>query len=134
MTIHSHKLVGLKQGVYISQCLAEGQPREDLVSAFEGGEQLVGMWISFLENTRWIEGSQGNGWSLTARGKVWNDKLSLFAELPDDDERRQLRGFAKEAFGVIKDALSESNIEPNLWSVLTFLLKHAKEMPFDYSV
>jgi hypothetical protein len=133
MTINSNILVSLRQGAYISQCLTKGQTREDLVSHL-GDEQLVDTWISFLNNDHWIEWSQGNGWSLTAKGKIWSDKLSLLTTLPDHDELSLLHDSAKEAFGLIKNALSESGIESNLWSMLKFLLDHAKEPPFNFSV
>jgi hypothetical protein len=134
MTINSHILVGLRQGAHISQCLTKGQTREDLVSYLEGDEQLVDMWISFLNNDHWIEWSQGNGWSFTAKGKLWSDKLSLSTTLPDHDELSMLHDSAEEAFGLIKSALLESGIEPNLWSMLRFLLDHAEEPPFNFSI
>jgi hypothetical protein len=126
--INSHILVGLKQGAYISQRLANGQTREDLVFSLGVNEQLVDMWISFLKNEQWIEWREGK-WLLTAKGKIWTDKLLLFTTLPNYDESALLHDSAKQAFGLIKNALSESGIHPSLWSMLRFLLDHAKEPP-----
>lgn len=127
VTINAHLLAGLRQGAYISQGLANGQTREDLVFSLGVDEQLVDMWMSFLGNDHWIERREGK-WLLTAKGKIWTDKL-LLTTLPDQDESSLLHGSAKRAFGLIKNVLSESGIQPNLWSMLAFLLNYAKEPP-----
>lgn len=128
VTINAHLLAGLRQGAYISQRLANGQTREDLVFSLDVDEQLVDMWISFLRNDQWIERREGK-WLLTTKGKLWTDKLLLLTTLPDQDESSLLHDSAERAFGLIKNALSEAGIEPNLWSMLGFLLNYAKEPP-----
>lgn len=74
MMTHPFKLAGLKQATYISQCLAKGQDRAEVILSFGGDEQLVDMWISFLKHNHWVvEGTDGR-WSVTPKGKIWNSR------------------------------------------------------------
>jgi len=61
------RLVGLKQAVYVMECLVKGQSKEEIVGTLGADEQLVTMWISFLMHNHWIAQTIG-GWSSTAKG------------------------------------------------------------------
>lgn len=65
------RLVGLKQAVYVMECLVKGQSEEEIVRTISGDEQLVTMWISFLKHNHWIAETNG-GWSSTAKGVAWS--------------------------------------------------------------
>jgi hypothetical protein len=67
------RLIGLRQATYLMDCLAKGQGKQEIIENWGGDEQLVDMWILFLEHNHWIE--QGlNGWSITPKGKMWHAK------------------------------------------------------------
>ena len=65
------KLAGLKQAVYVMQCLAKGQSEEQIAIALNNDEQLVTMWVSFLRHNYWMIQEFGK-WSITAKGENWN--------------------------------------------------------------
>ena len=64
------RLVGLKQATYIMECLARGQSEQQIAGALAGDEQLLRMWISFLQHNHWMEAGL-NGWSITTKGASW---------------------------------------------------------------
>ena len=52
------KLSALKQALYILKSISEGRSRRDIVEEFDGDEQLVSIWIDFLNEHGWlVEGS-----------------------------------------------------------------------------
>jgi hypothetical protein len=63
-------LSGLRQAVYILECLEKGETEEQIVERFEGDEQLVKMWTLFLFHNRWIEHPDGR-WETTGKGREW---------------------------------------------------------------
>lgn len=63
-------LRGLLQAVYVADCLCKGYLVSDLVSKFDGDDQLVEMWISFLKHNHWIYfDSPTTSWLMTEKGK-----------------------------------------------------------------
>lgn len=78
LAVKSAKLGGLKKAMYILQCLYRGQTRKQLVETFDGDEQLVDVWISFLMQYDWIEqqGESDDRWSVTAKGREWYGEIT----------------------------------------------------------
>jgi hypothetical protein len=68
-------LVGLKQAAYVSRCLLKGQSKKEIMSTFEGDEQLADMWILFLKHNGWMEESGDGKWSYTAKGQAWISRV-----------------------------------------------------------
>lgn len=64
------RLVGLKQAVFVMQGLTTGQSEQQIAMALDGDEQLLRMWISFLQHNHWMEAGL-NGWSITTKGAWW---------------------------------------------------------------
>lgn len=73
--IHLPPLRGLKQAIYVMECLIKGQTKEQIVRTLEGDEQLVTMWISFLRHNKWMEETSGI-WSTTLKGAKWSNRMS----------------------------------------------------------
>jgi len=48
-------LRGLHQAAYVMSCLCTGEPLANVVQRFQGDNQLVTMWVSFLRHNHWIE-------------------------------------------------------------------------------
>ena len=77
------KLSGLRQAIYIMKCLDRGEYFEQIVQKFEGDEQLVRLWMSFLLHNKCIQKNPAlnHKWLITDKGKSWIEKYN------DDDER-----------------------------------------------
>lgn len=74
IVIEPNRLSGLKQAVYVMDCITTGQTREQIARTLGGDTQLVAMWLSFLQHNHWmIEGF--DGWHVTAKGVKWNTRL-----------------------------------------------------------
>jgi len=71
--IEPDMLVGLKQAVYVMDCLVKGHREEQIAITLGGDKQLVSMWLLFLKHNHWMEETM-SGWSLTAKGKSWCSK------------------------------------------------------------
>lgn len=69
------QLAGLKQAVYVMGCLARGHSDEEITRTFEGDEQLVEMWKSFLKHNQWMTESI-EGWSITTKGTMWSNRVA----------------------------------------------------------
>ena len=65
------KLSGLRQAIYIMRCLDNGEYFEQIVEKFEGDEQLVKLWMSFLLNNKCIQNPLDHKWLITDKGKRW---------------------------------------------------------------
>jgi hypothetical protein len=63
------RLAGLKQAVYVMDCLVKGHSEEQIAITLGDDKQLVSMWLLFLKHNHWIEETM-NGWSLTAKGRI----------------------------------------------------------------
>jgi hypothetical protein len=63
------RLGGLKQAVYVLDCLVKGHSEEQIAITLGNDKQLVQMWILFLKHNHWIEEGL-NGWSVTAKGRT----------------------------------------------------------------
>ena len=48
--------------------LEEGDSLEEIIKDFESDQQLVKMWLVFLESNQWIEKPDGK-WIITAKGR-----------------------------------------------------------------
>jgi hypothetical protein len=67
---HKDSLRGLRAAAFIAGSLAESKDKEWIVSQFDGDEQLVNMWISFVRHNRWVnKNGAKEAWSLTDKGK-----------------------------------------------------------------
>jgi hypothetical protein len=65
----SRSLSALEQALYVLKCISEGRSRKDVVEEFDGDEQLVSIWIDFLNEHGWlVEGN--NKLTVTAKGKM----------------------------------------------------------------
>jgi len=63
-------LRGLRAAAFIAGSLAESKDKKWIVSRFNGDEQLVNMWISFIHHNRWVnKAGSSEEWSLTDKGK-----------------------------------------------------------------
>ena len=63
------KLSGLKQAIEIAVRLNKGENLSDLIQDAKGDQQLVMIWIKFLEDLRWLEESQDGTLLLTPLGQ-----------------------------------------------------------------
>jgi predicted transcriptional regulator len=68
------KLSGLRQAAYIMKCLDNGEYFEEIIQKFEGDEQLVKLWMSFLLHNKCIENPIDHTWQITDKGKRWIEK------------------------------------------------------------
>jgi hypothetical protein len=71
------KLSGLKQAVYIMKCLGKGEYFEQIIEKFDGDEQLVKLWTSFLLHNKCIQNPLDHKWIVTEKGKRWMNKYGL---------------------------------------------------------
>lgn len=70
------KLSGLKQAIEIAIRLNKGENLSDLIQDAKGDEQLVMIWIKFLEDLRWLEESHDGPLLLTPLGQEAITKYS----------------------------------------------------------
>lgn len=68
------RLAGLKQAVYVMDCLAKGHSEAQIALTLGDDKQLVSMWMLFLKHNRWMEETTC-GWSPTAKGRSWRSKI-----------------------------------------------------------
>ena len=67
---YKNGLRGLRAAAFIADSLAESKDKKWIVSRFNGDEQLVNMWISFIHHNRWVnKACSSEEWSLTDKGK-----------------------------------------------------------------
>ena len=69
-----NKLHGLHQALFIMKCLSEGQYLDQIIDKFEGDEQLVKLWISYLIHNKRIQNPIDHKWIVTEKGKRWMEK------------------------------------------------------------
>jgi hypothetical protein len=69
------QLEGLRQAAYVMGCLARGHSDEEITRKFEGDEQLVDIWKSFLKHNQWMTESI-EGWSITPKGTMWSKRVA----------------------------------------------------------
>ena len=61
--------------MYILERLTGSHTEQMVIAKFGGDEQLVMIWIEFLQETRWmIKDSTHNRWMATDTGKLWINK------------------------------------------------------------
>jgi hypothetical protein len=73
--INPVQLAGLKQAVYVMECLVRNDSEEEIVRMLGGDDQLFDMWKSFLKHNQWMTESM-QGWSITAKGAMWNKRAT----------------------------------------------------------
>jgi hypothetical protein len=67
---YKDSLRGLRAAAFIAGSLAQSKDKNWIVSQFNGDEQLVNMWISFVHHNRWVNKyARKEEWSLTDKGK-----------------------------------------------------------------
>ena len=75
IVVEPNRLSGLRQAVYVMDCITTGQTREQISKTLGGDTQLVAMWLSFLQHNHWmIEGF--DGWAVTTKGAKWSNELA----------------------------------------------------------
>lgn len=68
--VEPKKLSGLKQAMYILDCLHDGLSEGQIIASCDGDGQLVKIWIDFLKDNRWVIKDDANKrWVLTDKGK-----------------------------------------------------------------
>jgi hypothetical protein len=71
-------LSALKQALFILKCISEGQSKKDIVEEFDGDEQLVSIWLNFLNEHGWLV--QGNNiLTVTEKGTMMIGSNHLFS-------------------------------------------------------
>jgi hypothetical protein len=73
--IEPAKLSGLRQAVYVMNCLSEQHNETQIVNALNNDKQLFDMWKSFLKYNNWMT-EQEEGWCITPKGAVWKTKVA----------------------------------------------------------
>jgi hypothetical protein len=75
--VTSSKLSGLKCAVYLLDCIIRDESKTEIVRKFDGDEQLVDMWMSFIRHNYWIAQKNGSNhqWVMTEKGRKWARKL-----------------------------------------------------------
>jgi hypothetical protein len=70
------KLSGLRQAIYIMKCLDAGEYFELITQKFDGDEQLVKLWMSFLLHNKCIRKNPSidRECIVTEKGKRWMEK------------------------------------------------------------
>ena len=76
-SINPLQLRGLKQAFYVLHCLEEGRSNEEIIQKFDGDEQLVDIWISFVKHNHWIAQDSLGQWRLTEKGRKWARGLQV---------------------------------------------------------
>ena len=77
LAVKSASLGGLRNAVYVLQCLERGLTRKEVVEHFENDEQLVDVWLSFLLQYRWVEQvDELDEWVVTTEGKKWREDIA----------------------------------------------------------
>lgn len=73
--INPVNLRGLKQALYVLECLVQGKEREQIAMHFDGDLQLVELWSSFLIHNHWIEKAEddenNSRYLVTDNGRDW---------------------------------------------------------------
>jgi predicted transcriptional regulator len=74
--VDTGKPYGLHAAIHILKCLSSGESKKQLVKDFDGDEQLVSMWMSFLLHNRWMikDDPEKDHWVTTDKGQDWIDK------------------------------------------------------------
>ena len=67
-------MTGLRQAVYVLECLEKGQSQQEIVDKFEGDKQLVDLWIAFLNGNGWMDKPDGKYMDAN-KGKMWIQRL-----------------------------------------------------------
>jgi hypothetical protein len=86
------RIPGLKQAVYVLQCLECGDTEETIIKKFEGDSQIVRIWINFLIHNHWVLKStrepgrienycpERSCWTVTSKGHEWASKICNFRQ------------------------------------------------------
>ena len=56
------------------KCLNDGEYFEQIIQKFDGDEQLVKLWMSFLLHNKCIQYPLDHKWLITDKGKRWIEK------------------------------------------------------------
>ena len=67
-------LRGLKQALYVSHRVGEGQNNDQIIREFDGDSQLVEMWTNFLVHNHWIKNNKLGEMTVTEKGSLWITK------------------------------------------------------------
>ena len=70
-----YNLRGLEQAIFLLEQLCGGRDRDVIISQMHGDEQLVSLWINFLQHNHWIERSSSEEWRITAKGIAWINRV-----------------------------------------------------------
>jgi hypothetical protein len=64
------KLSGLKQAVYVMQCLVRNDTESNIVKNLGDDQQLYNMWKIFLQHNGWMARTE-RGWKMSTKGERW---------------------------------------------------------------
>jgi hypothetical protein len=78
-TVNTGKLSPLESAVYVLRCIYEGKRKDEIVQRFDGDEQLVSLWLTFLKTNDWLQENQyANGQlEVSEQGRQWLEKFEL---------------------------------------------------------
>jgi predicted transcriptional regulator len=71
------RLSGLKCAVYLLDDVTKNESRDEIVKKFDGDEQLVDIWVSFIRHNHWIEQKESGQFVITEKGREWMKKLKV---------------------------------------------------------
>jgi len=76
-TVNAGKLSPLESAVYVLRCIYEGKRKDEIVQQFDGDEQLVSLWLTFLKANDWLQENQyANGQlEVSEQGRQWLEKF-----------------------------------------------------------
>jgi hypothetical protein len=114
------------QADYVSRCLASGFTKKELTMAFEGDEQLVDLWSTYLRH------SNASTMLLMADGQTNEEQpvAGLDARHLQQDGAAQ-NELTSAVFEAIKHRISDQNVAPNLWNTFLYLLENFKSAKYD---
>ena len=52
-------------------CIDRGIPKKVIVASFDGDEQLVDIWMSFLLHNHWLEKDMNGKLAMTEEARKW---------------------------------------------------------------
>ena len=65
------KLRGFHQALFIIGCVCDGDKLDQIVAKFNGDDQLVKMWLTFMKHNHWLTYDEINDkWVMTERAKT----------------------------------------------------------------
>jgi hypothetical protein len=70
-TANPLSLRGLNQAIFIMRYIDLGKSKQEIVKRFNGDEQLVDLWISYMRHNHWLESNNTGGLKVTDKARSW---------------------------------------------------------------